>query len=125
MPRRCQGTILPEPRRTERRLPRVAAAALASRRAGVDHAWTDHGRDRAPPHPTPDARRGGIFFLRGAPAAPRRHGGGGRPVMTRTFPAMALMLPLAGCAGVQSALDPAGGEADRIHTLSILLFVLS
>jgi cytochrome c oxidase subunit 2 len=40
------------------------------------------------------------------------------------FPALAVLLPLAACAGVQSALDPAGGEAGRIHTLSIVLFVL-
>lgn len=37
----------------------------------------------------------------------------------------ALLPALASCAGVQSALDPAGGEADRIHLLSIVLFSLA
>jgi len=42
----------------------------------------------------------------------------------RYLPKAFLALPLAACSGVQSALDPAGGEAGRIHLLSMLLFAL-
>lgn len=44
--------------------------------------------------------------------------------LARSF-AVASSLALQGCAGLQSALDPSGAEAERIGTLSLLLILFS
>jgi cytochrome c oxidase subunit 2 len=41
----------------------------------------------------------------------------------QSFAALSVLLIVSGCMGVQSALDPAGGEAERISTLSWVLII--
>lgn len=41
----------------------------------------------------------------------------------QTVAALPILLMTAGCVDVQSALNPAGGEAERIHTLSWILII--
>jgi cytochrome c oxidase subunit II len=41
----------------------------------------------------------------------------------QAFAALPVLLIAAGCVDVQSALNPAGGEAERIHTLSWILII--
>src|SRR5688572_3306419 len=53
---------------------------------------------------------------RSSPSAPRLRA-------RRSLPLAATALPLSGCAGVQSALDPAAGDAVRLLGLTWLLTV--